>query len=64
MPLKTVIASLLASEEPCVQYKVRAGVLGESPSAKGMASLRQAVRDSPRVRSCSQTFTFLFITHG
>ena len=45
------IDRLLASDEPCVQYKVRVGVLGESPTSAGIKKLANTVRQSPRVRT-------------
>jgi hypothetical protein len=58
------IDRLLASEEPCVQYKVRVGVLGESPDSAGrgpqslnaaigdpIRQLQATIRDCPRVRT-------------
>jgi hypothetical protein len=49
--MDTLIEKLLASDEPCVQYKIRVGVLGESPASAGVRRLRRAVRDCPRVRT-------------
>lgn len=45
----THLASLLASPEPSIRYKVRVGVLGENPASRRMRALREEIRCSPRV---------------
>lgn len=45
-----IIGQLLDSDEPSIRYKVRVGVLGESPDSKSIRELREEIRRSPRVR--------------
>jgi hypothetical protein len=47
----SVVDALLASPEPSIRWKVRAGVLGEDPRSKSMRALREEIRASPRVRA-------------
>ena len=46
-----MLESLLASPEPSIRYKLRAGVLGENPASPSMRALREDIRRSPRVRA-------------
>ena len=45
------IRSLLASEEPSIQWLTRVRVLGESPNSPTSSRLRAAIRSSPRARA-------------
>jgi hypothetical protein len=47
--IEPIIEQLLASDEPSIRYKVRAGVLGEDPASPALQVLREEVRTSPRV---------------
>lgn len=49
--MDNLILQLLASNEPAIQYKIRAQVLGENPRAKKMRALRSQIAVSPRVRA-------------
>lgn len=49
--MDNLISQLLASDEPAIQYKIRAHVLGENPRAKKMRALRSQIAASPRVRA-------------
>lgn len=49
--MKEVIDRLLKSEEPCVRYKVRVGVLGEDADDRSIRALRREIADSQRIRS-------------
>jgi hypothetical protein len=42
---------LLASEEPCIRFKVAVNVLGERPDSAKMRRLRGEIRDCPRVNT-------------
>ncbi len=46
-----VVDKLLASDEPSVRYKVRVGVLGESPESRPIKRLRKEIQRSPRVQT-------------
>jgi len=47
--MEPIIQQLLASDEPSIRLKVRAGVLGEDSQSPGMRALREEIRTSPRV---------------
>src|SRR5438094_3355862 len=51
MSLEHVCETLLRSNEPSVQWKVRVHVLGEDPRSKRIRDLRRQVRRSPRVQA-------------
>src|SRR5438093_10565829 len=51
MSLEHVCETLLQSNEPSVQWKVRVHVLGEDPRSKRIRDLRRQVRRSPRVQA-------------
>jgi hypothetical protein len=42
-----VVDTLLASDEPSVQWKVREGALGEDPGSAPVRRLREEIRHSP-----------------
>src|SRR5262245_47827276 len=50
-PYGPALDFLLRSEEPSIRWKARLGVLDEDPGSKGMRSLREEVRKSPRVKT-------------
>src|SRR3989441_636108 len=45
------IPALVRSPEPSIRWKTRVQVLGESPDAKAIRSLREEIRGSPTVRA-------------
>jgi len=45
-----IVKCLLESDEPSIRYKIRVGVLGESPKSKSIRALREEIHRSPRVR--------------
>jgi hypothetical protein len=49
--MQAVIDRLLASEEPSIRLKVRAGVLGEDAASPELHRLRSEIRRSPRARA-------------
>jgi hypothetical protein len=49
--MKSVVDTLLASEEPSIRWKVRTGVLGEDRDARPIQALEREIRGSPRVRA-------------
>src|SRR5437667_12774362 len=51
MSLEHVCETLLRSNEPSVQWKVRVHVLGEEPLSKRIQDLGRQVRRSPRVQA-------------
>jgi hypothetical protein len=53
MPSTTskVIDALLKSAEPSIRFKVLVNVLGEDPDSKKVRSLRNEIRNSPRVKA-------------
>ncbi|HKD98287.1 MAG TPA: hypothetical protein VKB69_11965 [Micromonosporaceae bacterium] len=52
-----MLDALLASPEPSVRWKVRAGVLGEAPDCAGIVALRAEIRDSEPVRRLLAPFS-------
>jgi len=46
-----VVEALLRSNEPSVRWKTRVQVLGEAPDSSRLRSLREEIRNSPRVAS-------------
>src|SRR5207247_8620401 len=51
MSLEQLCETLLRSNEPSVQWKVRVHVLGEDPRSKRIRDLGRQIRSSPRVRA-------------
>lgn len=51
MSAQPIIERLLASEEPSIRWKVRVGVLGESPASPAIRRLREQIRTSRRVQT-------------
>jgi len=47
--MDSIIAQLLASDEPSLRYKIRVGVLGEPAASPGLRALQEEIRTSPRV---------------
>jgi hypothetical protein len=47
---RTIVDTLLASDEPSVRWKLRVHVLGDDPDGRAIRRLREEVRRSPRVR--------------
>jgi hypothetical protein len=48
--VKDAIDTLLKSDEPCIRYKVRTGVVGEDPESRAIKRLRNEIRRSERVQ--------------
>lgn len=46
-----VIGQLLKSDEPCIRFKVRVGVLGENPASASIKELREEIGRSRRVQA-------------
>lgn len=51
MPREALIASLLESHEPSIQWKIQTQVLGEDSNSKTMRDLQEKIRQSSRVRT-------------
>lgn len=49
--MNPVIDRLLASDEPCIRYRIRTGVLGEDPDSRAMRALRGEIAASPRAQA-------------
>ncbi|HNV22626.1 MAG TPA: hypothetical protein PKM22_13285, partial [Candidatus Hydrogenedentes bacterium] len=47
--MHAIVEKLLTSPEPSVRFKVRVGVLCETPDSPGIRALQEEVRTSPRV---------------
>ena len=45
------VEHLLQSDEPCIRYRVRTGVLGENPDSRAMVALRRDIAESLRARA-------------
>jgi hypothetical protein len=48
---RSVLASLLASDEACIRYKARRDILGHSPRSRVMRAVQAEIADSPRART-------------
>jgi hypothetical protein len=49
--MEAILEQLLHSEEACIRYRVRSGVLGEDPDAPELLALREEIRVSPRAQA-------------
>lgn len=49
--MNAVVERLLKSDEPCIRYRIRTGVLGEDPDSRAMRCLRRDIAASPRVQA-------------
>ena len=48
---ETIIATLLAHDDPAIQWKTRVGALAEAPDSPGVRALQEQVRTSPAVQT-------------
>ena len=46
-----VVDRLLKSDESCIRYLIRAGVLGEDPDSRAMCRLQREIAASPRAQA-------------
>jgi hypothetical protein len=49
--MEPILEQLLTSQEACIRYRVRSGVLGEAPEAPELRALREEIRVSTRAQA-------------